>query len=84
VGVDAALALILPDDSRAAEATFYAMTGLIKFSDQMYVSPRLTSYVQITCLRDRHPIGSAVVSLIFSMANREVTFLSGTEAISRL
>ena len=29
-------------------------------------------------------IGSAVVALIFSMAKREVTFLSGTEAISRL
>ncbi len=31
-----------------------------------------------------HGIGSAVVDLIFSMANREVTFLSGTAAISRL
>ena len=31
-----------------------------------------------------HPIGSSVVDLIFSMANREVTFLSGTVAISRL
>ena len=29
-------------------------------------------------------IGSAVVALIFSMAKREVTFLSGTAAISRL
>ncbi len=32
----------------------------------------------------RHAIGSAVVDLIFSMAKREVTFFSGTEAISRL
>src|SRR5262249_23628737 len=31
-----------------------------------------------------HGIGSAVVALIFSMANREVTFLSGTAAIRRL
>src|SRR5215471_2637880 len=31
-----------------------------------------------------HGIGSAVVALIFSMAKREVTFLSGTAAISRL
>ena len=29
-------------------------------------------------------IGSAVVDLIFSMAKREVTFFSGTAAISRL
>ncbi len=32
----------------------------------------------------RHGIGSAVVALIFSMAKREVTFLSGTAAISFL
>jgi hypothetical protein len=31
-----------------------------------------------------HGIGSAVVALIFSMAKREVTFLSGTAAIRRL
>src|SRR5215467_6031037 len=31
-----------------------------------------------------HEIGSAVVALIFSMAKREVTFLSGTAAIRRL
>src|SRR5580700_5287479 len=31
-----------------------------------------------------HAIGSAVVDLIFSMAKREVTFFSGTAAISRL
>jgi hypothetical protein len=31
-----------------------------------------------------HEIGSAVVDLIFSMAKREVTFFSGTAAISRL
>jgi len=29
-------------------------------------------------------IGNAVVALIFSIAKREVTFLSGTAAISRL
>lgn len=32
----------------------------------------------------RHRIGSAVVDLIFSIANRDVTFFSGTAAISRL
>ena len=31
-----------------------------------------------------HGTGSAVVALIFSMAKREVTFLSGTAAIRRL
>ena len=31
-----------------------------------------------------HGIGSAVVDLIFSMANRDVTLVSGTDAISRL
>ena len=31
-----------------------------------------------------HGIGSTVVALIFSMAKREVTFLSGTAAIRRL
>ena len=31
-----------------------------------------------------HEIGSAVVDLIFSMAKREVTLVSGTDAISRL
>jgi hypothetical protein len=29
-------------------------------------------------------MGNAVVDLIFSMANREVTFASGTAAINRL
>ena len=33
---------------------------------------------------NNHATGSAVVDLIFSIANREVTFFSGTEAISRL
>ena len=31
-----------------------------------------------------HPIGNSVVDLIFSIANRDVTFLSGTVAIRRL
>ncbi len=31
-----------------------------------------------------HAIGSAVVDLIFSIANRDVTFFSGTAPISRL
>ena len=34
--------------------------------------------------RRRQGIGSAVVALIFSIAKREVTFLSGTEPIRRL
>ena len=34
--------------------------------------------------RVAHAMGNAVVALIFSMAKREVTFLSGTVAISRL
>jgi hypothetical protein len=34
--------------------------------------------------RAAQAIGNAVVALIFSMAKREVTFLSGTVAISRL
>lgn len=34
--------------------------------------------------RDAQVIGSAVVCLIFSIANREVTFFSGTAPMSRL
>jgi len=34
--------------------------------------------------RRLHGIGSAVVDLIFSIANRDVTFLSGTAAINLL
>lgn len=30
-------------------APFYTMTGPITLSDQMYMSPRMTSYVQLTC-----------------------------------
>src|SRR5215467_11060682 len=46
---------------------------------------RRRAEVAQTCLDvASHGIGSAVVALIFSMAKREVTFLSGTAAIRRL
>ena len=67
----------------------YVVTGTLNLSDQIYMRPRLSDTVDAAC-RDRRwhraaqGIGSAVVDLIFSMAKREVTFLSGTAAISCL
>ena len=46
--------------------------------------PGIPAHVRRSPPRAAQPIGSAVVALIFSMAKREVTFLSGTVAISRL
>jgi len=46
--------------------------------------PRRNSQVRPGTCAARSGIGSAVVDLIRSMAKREVTFLSGTEAIRRL
>ena len=64
----------------------YVVTGTLNLSDQIYMSPRLSRQRQRLLLRpaDGSGIGSAVVALIFSMAKREVTFCSGTAAISRL
>jgi hypothetical protein len=66
----------------------YVLTGTFTLEDQMYMAPRLSSMVtRVNSRRSTrriHGIGSAVVDLIFSIANRDVTFLSGTAAISRL
>ena len=44
----------------------------------------VNGYPSVNMRRCIYPIGSAVVALIFSMAKRDVTFLSGTVAIRRL
>ena len=67
----------------------YVVTGTLTLSDQIYMRPRLSDTVTGPVRADDvdsagHGIGSAVVALIFSMAKRDVTFLSGTDAISRL
>ena len=49
--------------------------------------PRLSDCVareSVVAACSDHGIGSAVVDLIFSIAKRDVTFFSGTVAISRL
>jgi hypothetical protein len=53
--------------------------GTITTTDQMHNKPQ-----SVLNKRCSQAIGNAVVSLIFSMANRDVTFLSGTAAIKRL
>ena len=63
------------------------MLCLLKNDPQVY--PALTDlaahFVSKGLVRSRaYGIGNAVVALIFSIAKREVTFLSGTAAISRL
>ena len=45
---------------------------------------RLRRSTALTNWTGIHAIGSAVVDLIFSIANRDVTFFSGTAPISRL
>ena len=72
----------------------YTITGTLTLSDHMYMTPaHLAADLQRHCLHltrtrtsDRlyTVIGSAVVDLIRSMAKREVTFFSGTVAISFL
>jgi len=62
------------------------MLCLLKNDPQVY--PALTDLAPIShpkVWRSRaYGIGNAVVALIFSIAKREVTFLSGTAAIRRL
>ena len=75
-------------------AVGYTISGTLTLSDQMYMAPRISapSYGDATrsAAPDRYAvcraswIGSAVVDLIRSMAKREVTFFSGTVAISFL
>jgi hypothetical protein len=45
---------------------------------------RARSHDDVTHGSHRQGIGNTVVALIFSIAKREVTFLSGTAAIKRL
>jgi hypothetical protein len=67
------------------------VTGTLNLSDQIYMRPRQSNSVTLSGRVDEarrrclaYGIGSAVVALIFSMAKREVTFLSDTDAISFL
>ena len=67
----------------------YVVTGTLKLNDQIYMRPRLSDTVTRIATLTRHcdaghGIGSAVVDLIFSIAKRDVTFFSGTRAISFL
>ena len=75
-----------------AAASGYAITGLVTLSDQMMMRPRQSTSIERTPTQESNfnyccltsGTGSAVVDLIFSMAKREVTFLSDTAAIRRL
>ena len=63
----------------------YVITGTLTLKDQIYMRPRLSDTVARTSLTAAQTaIGSAVVDLIFSIAKRDVTFFSGTVAISFL
>ena len=65
----------------------YVVTGTLTLKDQIYMRPRLSDYGGAHHELSRliaQAIGSAVVDLIFSIAKRDVTFFSGTVAISRL
>ncbi len=62
----------------------YVVTGALNLFDQIYMRPRLSDNGPAPDDLSSHGIGSAVVALIFSMAKRDVTFFSGTDAISFL
>ncbi len=65
----------------------YVVTGTLTLKDQIYMRPRLSDHRWCAATPDgARPsgIGSAVVDLIFSIAKRDVTFFSGTVAISFL
>ena len=67
----------------------YVITGTLNLKDQIYMRPRLSDTVarRLIARPARSAlsgIGSAVVDLIFSIAKRDVTFFSGTVAISFL
>jgi hypothetical protein len=51
------------------------------FLEYSITGPRIPAHAALGAAQ---AIGNAVVALIFSIAKREVTFLSGTVAISRL
>lgn len=53
------------------------------FLEYSVTGPGIPAHAALAA-RAAQAIGNAVVALIFSMAKREVTFLSGTVAISRL